>query len=316
MLLVRVTGNGIGGIYTVDDDGTFQEVSSSPAFGGVIIGGWDKTKMNNWQVETSNTPDVIGKGKTRHLLPIYFNAKATFEWYPAIPVDPTAKNDSVLVNIAVTVPRGLANGSPRARYRVYSTGGNMTKDTLVNQNNPVGTTLSALVEINLGNHYFLRGGRDVAGGQAFFGHVQLFNDTAAVSAYYGTTTNFARRDTFGLLADAVIFRELDRLAPLVTGVTTDVPLEFALSQNYPNPFNPTTTIEFSLARTVPVDLKIYDMLGREVVTLLQNNSVNPGRFLIRWDGRNRLGQSVATGVYFYRLVAGDFVQTKKMLLMK
>jgi hypothetical protein len=199
---------------------------------------------------------------------------------------------------------------------VYSTGGNLTKDTLVNQNNPSGTSLSALVEINLGNHWFLRGGRDVAGGQAFFGHVQLFNDTAAVSSYFGTTTNFARRDTFALLADALVLRELDQLQPSVTAVQADVPLEFALSQNYPNPFNPTTTIEFSLARVVPVDLKIYDMLGREVAILLQSNSVNPGRYVMRWDGRNRFGQSVATGVYFYRLVAGDFVKTKKMLLMK
>jgi hypothetical protein len=316
LLLVPMIGNGIGGIYTVDDDGAIQEVSSTPLFGGVYIGGWDKTKMNNWQVETSNVPDDIGKGKTRHLLPIYFNPRATFEWYPAIPLDPSIKGDSVLMNVAVTVPRGLAKGSPGARYRVFSTGGNLTKDTVVNQNNPPTTGASTLVEINLGNHWFLRGGRDVAGGQAFFGHVQLFNDTAAVSAYFGTTTNFARRDTFALLADAIILRELDRLQPSVTGVTADVPLEFALSQNYPNPFNPTTTIEFSLARTVPVELKIYDMLGREVAVLLQSNSVNPGRYLYRWDGRNRLGQPVATGVYFYRLVAGDFVKTSKMLLIK
>ena len=97
---------------------------------------------------------------------------------------------------------------------------------------------------------------------------------------------------------------------------TEVPLEFALSQNYPNPFNPTTIIEFSLARQVQVDLKIYDILGREVATLLQSNAMNAGRYIVRWDGRNRFGQSVATGVYFYRLVAGDFVQSKKMVLIK
>jgi hypothetical protein len=137
-----------------------------------------------------------------------------------------------------------------------------------------------------------------------------------VSAYFGTTTNYARRDTFALLADALVLRELDRLQPSITAVKTEVPLEFALSQNYPNPFNPTTTIEFSLARQVEVDLKIYDILGREVATLLQSNAMNAGRYIVRWDGRNRFGQSVATGVYFYRLVAGDFVQSKKMILIK
>jgi hypothetical protein len=220
------------------------------------------------------------------------------------------------MNVAVSLPRGFAKGSPGARYRVFSTGGNKTKDTVVNQNNPANTGASNLVEVNLGNHYFLRGGRDISGGQAFFGHIQLFNDTAAVSAYFGTTTNFARRDTFALLADAVILRELDRLQPSITAVRTDVPLEFTLSQNYPNPFNPTTTIEFTLARSVPVELKIYDLLGREVAVLLQSNAVNPGLYRIRWDGRNHYGQTVATGVYFYRLVAGDFVKTNKMLMMK
>lgn len=315
VLLVRVNGNGIGGVYYVDDDGSTQEVSSTPAFGGLYLDGWDKTKMTNWQVQTSNVPDSIGRGKTRRLLPIYFNPKATFEWYPAIPLDP-AFGDSVLMNVAVSIPRGYSKSSPGARYKVFSTGGNITKDTVVNQNTSQNTTGSSLIEINLGNHYFLRGGRDIAGGPAYFGHVRLENDTAAVSAYFGTTTNYARRDTFALLADAVVLRELDRLQPSITSVKTEVPLEFALSQNYPNPFNPTTTIEFSLARQVEVELKIYDILGREVATLLQTNAMNAGRYIVRWDGKNRFGQSVATGVYFYRLVAGDFVHSKKMLLIK
>jgi hypothetical protein len=315
VLIVPVTGNGIGGIYYVDDDGAATEVSSTPAFGGLYLNGWDKTKMTNWQVETSNIADSIARGKTRRLAPIYFNGRASFEWYPLIPASP-GDPDSVLMNVAVTMPRGFLRAAPRARYKVFSTGGNTSKDTLVNQNSGITTGASNIVEINLGNHWFLRGGRDIAGGQAFFGHVRLENDTAAVSAYYGTTTNYARRDTFGLLADAIVLRELDRLRPTVTGVKDEIPLQFALSQNYPNPFNPTTTIEFSLARAVPVELKIYDLLGREVATLIDGNAMNPGRYMMRWDGRNRYGQSVATGVYFYRLVAGDFVQSKKMVLVK
>jgi len=315
VLRVPVSGNGIGGIYYIDDDGSTQEVSSTPAFGGLFLNGWDKTRTNNWQVETTNIPDSIGRGKTRRLIPIYFNGRAQFEWYPAIPQSP-GDPDSVLMNVAVTVPRGYAKAAPRARYKVYSTGGNITKDTLINQNSGVTTGASDLVELNLGNHWFLRGGRDIAGGQAFFGHVRLENDTAAVSAFYGTTTNFARRDTFGLLADAVVLRELDMLQPSVTSVKDEIPLQFALSQNYPNPFNPTTTIEFSLARAVPVELKVYDLLGREVAVLINGNAMNPGRYMMRWDGRNLYGQSVATGVYFYRLVAGDFVQSKKMVLVK
>ena len=273
--------------------------------------------MTNWQVETNNTDNVIGRGKTRHLAPLYFNGNARVEWFPQIPTDP-AFPDSVLMNVAVTIPRGGARFSPAARYKVYSTGGNITRDTVVSQNSAPVSGQSNVIEINLGNHWFLRGGRDVAGGQAFFGHVRLENDTAAVSATYPAgTTNFARRDTFALLADAIILRELDRTQPTVTDVDDgNVPLTFSLSQNYPNPFNPTTNINFSLPERLPVDLRVYDLLGREVVVLLNGEDRNPGRHTVRWDGRNSFGQSVSTGVYFYRIVAGGYVQSKKMVLLK
>jgi len=271
--------------------------------------------MTNWQLEATNTADSIGRGKTRRMLPIYFNPGGRFTWYPLIPADPTA-GDSVLMNVAVSVPRGYSKASPRARYKVLSTGGNITKDTLISQNNPPLVGGSLLVELNLGNHFFLRGGRDV-GTQAIFGHIRLENDTAAVSAFYGTTTNFARRDTFALMADAVILRELSRFQPSVTDVEDqNLPLEFSLSQNYPNPFNPTTTIEFMLPEQLPVELRVYDMLGREVATLLRGDVMNPGRHIIRWNGRNNFNETVATGVYFYRIVAGGHVQAKKMVLVK
>jgi hypothetical protein len=317
VMLIPVAGNGIGGIYAIEDDGSDQEVNFTPARGGLYLNGWDKTRMTNWQVETNNTDNVIGRGKSRHLAPIYFNGNARVEWFPQIPTDP-AFPDSVLMNVAVTIPRGGATFSPAARYRVYSTGGNITKDTVVNQNTATAPLQSNVIEINLGNHWFLRGGRDIAGGQAFFGHVRLENDTAEVSKTYPAgTTNFARRDTFALLADAVILRELDVAQPTITDVEDgNVPLTFSLSQNYPNPFNPTTNINFSLPEQLPVDLRVYDLLGREVVVLLNSEDRNAGRHTVRWDGRNTFGQSVSTGVYFYRIVAGGYVQSKKMVLLK
>jgi hypothetical protein len=315
VLRIPLRGNGIGGMYLVDDDGSTQEVFSTPAFGGLYLNGWDKDNMKVWQLETSNTPDSIGRGRTRRLLPIYFNPGARFEWYPAIPLSPK-DSTLVLMNVAASIPRGYAKGSPAARYRVLSSGGNTTRDTVVSQNSAITSGASNLIEINLGNHYFLRGGRDVAGGQAFFGHVQLLNDTAAVSNYYRPGTNIARRDTFGLIADAIILRELDMLRPQITSAYTEVPMHFSLSQNYPNPFNPATTIEFTLARQVPVNLEIYDVLGRRVAVLMQTDALNGGKYSLRWDGRNSFGQIVATGIYFYRLVAGDFVQTRKMVVLK
>jgi hypothetical protein len=100
------------------------------------------------------------------------------------------------------------------------------------------------------------------------------------------------------------------------------PLTFALEQNYPNPFNPTTTIRYSLpSQSINsaqgragvgsyVTLKVYDVLGREVATLV-NEMKQPGRYTVQFDG-----SGLASGVYFYRLSTTNFVQTRKLLSLK
>ncbi len=94
-----------------------------------------------------------------------------------------------------------------------------------------------------------------------------------------------------------------------------VPEEFILKQNYPNPFNPSTMIEFGLKEPVFVSLKIYNVLGEEIRTLI-SDPMEAGMHHISWDGRNDLGMSVGTGVYFYRISAGKFSDVKKMILIK
>ncbi|MCL4538054.1 MAG: T9SS type A sorting domain-containing protein [Bacteroidetes bacterium] len=86
--------------------------------------------------------------------------------------------------------------------------------------------------------------------------------------------------------------------------------DFELSQNYPNPFNPTTVIDYTIPKDAHVTLKIYDVLGREVETLINENE-QVGRYRVNFDGAR-----LASGVYFYRLAAGSHVITKKMLLLK
>jgi hypothetical protein len=88
------------------------------------------------------------------------------------------------------------------------------------------------------------------------------------------------------------------------------PLNFSLEQNYPNPFNPNTKISFKLAERSYIELKIFDVLGNEVATLV-NEQKPTGYYEVNWDA-----SSMGSGVYFYRLYAGSFVQTRKMILMK
>jgi hypothetical protein len=96
---------------------------------------------------------------------------------------------------------------------------------------------------------------------------------------------------------------------------SQVPDEFGLSQNYPNPFNPETRIKFQLPMTSKVVLKVYNVLGQEVRTLV-NTEMKAGFHSIVWDGRNQTGVRVASGIYIYRIKAGNFVTSKKMTLLK
>lgn len=94
-----------------------------------------------------------------------------------------------------------------------------------------------------------------------------------------------------------------------------LPTEFAVKQNYPNPFNPSTTIEFSIPNNSNVKVSIYNLIGQEIRTLV-NSEMEAGTYKVTWNGENNLGQKVNSGIYLYRVVSGDKVQTMKMTLMK
>jgi hypothetical protein len=105
---------------------------------------------------------------------------------------------------------------------------------------------------------------------------------------------------------------------LVTDVDEVVellPSAYSLEQNYPNPFNPSTMISYNLPKSGNVQIKIFDALGREVRSLI-NEEKSAGKYNIAWDARDNSGSKVSSGVYFYTINSGDFVQTKKMVLMK
>jgi len=102
------------------------------------------------------------------------------------------------------------------------------------------------------------------------------------------------------------------LSEMITDVESisEFPQHFSLEQNYPNPFNPSTTISYQFPTQSHVTLKVYDVLGHEVATLL-NEEKPAGAYTVRWDANG-----VASGVYFYRMSAGSFVDVKKLVLLK
>jgi hypothetical protein len=111
-----------------------------------------------------------------------------------------------------------------------------------------------------------------------------------------------------------VYKDSSRLAVWYTTVSVaeqnGVPTAFALGQNYPNPFNPSTTIRYGLPNRSHVTLTVYSTLGQQV-TLLQNGEQEAGYHEVRFDGKN-----LSSGVYFYRIQAGEFVATKRLLLLR
>jgi hypothetical protein len=95
----------------------------------------------------------------------------------------------------------------------------------------------------------------------------------------------------------------------------DIPLDYMLTQNFPNPFNPATLLKFSVPKDEFVTIKVYDMIGQEITTLFSGD-VKAGIYSLTWDGLDHNGKQVSSGSYIYRMTAGEFVQSKKMLYIK
>ncbi len=194
-----------------------------------------------------------------------------------------------LYDIQIIVPK-TANASTRARY-VLSIGNTLVDTTFIDQNSGSG------------------------------GWVTIFTKSLPASLPLSVVVSDATTSPVSgvvLRADAIKFAMKQEVTGVGEQTLNGLPEINALDQNHPNPFNPSTSISFQLTANSSVTLKVYDVLGREVATLV-NEVLRPGAYTARWDG-----SSHPSGVYFYHLEAHptdggqtrDFIVTKKMLLIK
>jgi len=142
----------------------------------------------------------------------------------------------------------------------------------------------------------------------FLGGLQVGSILASITGIF----NFS----FGTYK--IQIRSIDDLTEGQAGIDEDFsphPYTFALHSNYPNPFNPETRLRFEVGAQVATKLVVYDMLGR-IVRSFDQKEYNPGRHIINWDGRDNRGQLVSSGIYIYRMKAGDYVDHKKMTLIR
>ena len=120
----------------------------------------------------------------------------------------------------------------------------------------------------------------------------------------GTGEDGSNMGAFGIGCEAILSTDKDV-----------IPLQYILHQNYPNPFNPVTTLRYDLPENAMINITIYDMLGRQVKTLI-NQTQDAGYRSVIWDSTNDYGKPVSAGIYLYQIQAGEYMQTKKMVLLK
>lgn len=142
------------------------------------------------------------------------------------------------------------------------------------------------------------------------GYAELMSDNTMVKSavgqsFVGTTQMANTQIITGFLADTLFHG-----TPVAVKIMEELPTQYSLAQNYPNPFNPSTTIYFELPRESDVTLKVYNMLGQEMLTVLDQVKA-AGRYDLKIDGKY-----LSSGVYFYRLTAGDYVSTRRLILLK
>ena len=146
-------------------------------------------------------------------------------------------------------------------------------------------------------------------------NTSIISDTIVEFRAYPEALNCQNQPEYCIDGDTLTFE-----IPIVVQVVSTepehfIPEEFSLRQNYPNPFNPVTTLRYDIPENSHVTITIYDMLGRQVKTLI-NQTQDAGYRSIIWDATNDYGKPVSAGLYLYQIQAGEYMQTKKMVLLK
>jgi len=220
------------------------------------------------------------------------------------------------VNVQITGPDTLVKGQT-AEYQITLTGGPAVQGGF-----NIASSIGALAPVDnsakiLNSELTHTGPKSFSGGSVSW----TFTLTAADQVYTDTifsASNSVNGDGFNSTLDRWNFGQkfVIHVVDPATSVDNDkINVEsFVLKQNYPNPFNPSTRIQYTIGNRGMVSLKVYDLTGNEIATLV-NESKEAGSYQVEFDAAGG-GRNLSSGVYFYKLIAGNYSETKKMILIK
>lgn len=173
--------------------------------------------------------------------------------------------------------------------------------TTINYSRCIDTSSTSIFGSNLQSKRFNNSGR---------GNSTLYVKGLGI-AYWGFAEAMTQcnNNLKGCVINGVMYGDTSTLVG-INQISSEVPVKFSLSQNYPNPFNPTTNIKFQMPKSGLAKLFIYDALGKEIQTLV-NEQLTPGTYEVDFDA-----SSLPSGIYYYKLESGTFMETKKMVLIK
>jgi hypothetical protein len=301
-----------GGIALGDGGGNFEvahnnQVIETTNYGIGIAGGTNETIRDNRMVATGALPDGTP-------LPAANGGMVIYNWYPAAPFG-NAKSYSNIVGW-----NSLHNSSSVFRNDWW------LPDAILDSNNIHLNGSGTLITLtDVANEYAIwqnkRGGIISPSGEitvidtesmrfTFTPNPEFHVDSVLVD---GVMVDSTEGYTFANVRSNHTIRVIYAIELPQTDVKDNdkiIPTRFALEQNYPNPFNPTTTITFSVGSYSHTSIRVYDLLGREVATLV-NEQKQAGTYTQQWNAAN-----ISSGIYFYCLQAGTFTETKKLILLK
>jgi len=217
----------------------------------------------------------------------------------------------------LAVTQGFEVGGANARVvQLTDPDGDMVYSGTWNITGPGWYQIGYVIAYGTSANGFITNGKTFDFGRRYYQFIHPTSVAGDGTTTWPTEFNLPQVDWLAGAPDAPLTVETP--PNLVTGIASgddDLPSSFALAQNYPNPFNPETTIQYRVAQASKVEIKVYNLMGQLVKTLVDKQQAS-GNYSIQWTGDNDAGRAVSSGVYFLKMKAGKFAEIRKMALVR